>query len=270
MYAPFYESIHFGKNNDISMFRTEQMNFPPHMHMYIELYFLISGETEITIHQVTQVLKAGDLGIALSNDIHSYKTDTSSEGLLLIFSPEYITDTLPELGKLGSSFESPFITSDAMTSELTFCLHALFEEVHGNHHPAIIKGYLNVLFGRFSKLLTLRQQPETEKGYSIHLQKIMKYLQDHYEQKITLDDISRHTGLNKFYISHIFKAAVGYGLNDYLNILRINKAKNLLITTNSSALEIALECGFESQRHFNRIFKEMVSGTPSGYRRMSK
>ena len=64
-----------------------------------------------------------------------------------------------------------------------------------------------------------------------------------------------------------FKKAIGYGFNEYINQLRAEKSKGLLAARNQDILDVALECGFDNQRSFDRIFKKHVNMTPSEYQK---
>jgi AraC-like DNA-binding protein/mannose-6-phosphate isomerase-like protein (cupin superfamily) len=272
MYAPFYESSQFGIKNHISGFVTDNITFPPHMHMYFEVFYVTKGMVEMTINQNTNKLYKGDFGVVLSDDIHSYRTEDESEAIIFIFSPEYITETIPKLGKAGYDLETHFLLNsmekdNQFYEEMRSCILQLLQEIQTTRQEAVIKGYIHLFFGRFLQSVLLQPIKTFNKRYSIDLQKITKYLQENFEKKITLEDISHETGLNKFYISHMFKTTVQYSLNNYLNILRINRAQYLLYSTPDRILDISLQCGFESQRHFNRVFKEIVGITALEYRK---
>lgn len=270
MNIPYYENTRFGQKDYFTISEGSDITFPPHMHMYNEMLFLINGEVEMTINSQKRLMKSGDLGIALSNDIHSYKTYDESRFIMIIFSPEYIIDTITELGKKGYGFETPFLLSDDNSEEIRRCLFELDEEYKKDRSQAVIKGYLNVLFGRLVKKLKIVHSNDSKKGYSINLQKIMMYIQENYKQRMTLDDISLSTGLNKYYISHIFKEALNYSLNDYINMLRVDHAQKLISVSDKTILEIAFDCGFESQRHFNRVFKSLTGVVPSVYKKQNR
>ncbi|NRU22139.1 YesN/AraC family two-component response regulator [Clostridium beijerinckii] len=98
------------------------------------------------------------------------------------------------------------------------------------------------------------------------MQNLLRYIEIHYHEKISLDSIAKDLGFSKFYLSRIFSNKIGYQFNDYINRLRINKAQKLLSETDLPVTVIALECGFESQRNFNRIFKELTTLTPTKFR----
>jgi AraC-like DNA-binding protein len=96
---------------------------------------------------------------------------------------------------------------------------------------------------------------------------VLTFLQAHYTEKIRLEQMAEIAHLNKSYFSEYFKASIRYTPVDYLNLLRINKAKELLETTDRKIEDIAFETGFNSYNYFSRVFKALCNMTPSDYRK---
>ena len=95
---------------------------------------------------------------------------------------------------------------------------------------------------------------------------VKAYLDAHYAEKISLDDLSARFYVNKFYLTRVFKEQYGQTINAYLLGLRITKAKQLLRFTEKSVEEIGLECGLGALHYFSRVFKEVEGMAPSRYR----
>ena len=96
---------------------------------------------------------------------------------------------------------------------------------------------------------------------------IMNYINHHFTESISVNKIADELYLNKNYISHIFKEETGYSLISYVILLRINRAKVLLMKTDHSITEIATECGYDDFTYFSRQFKKSVGMSPSLYRK---
>ncbi len=103
--------------------------------------------------------------------------------------------------------------------------------------------------------------------YSYHIAKAENYIQNHYEEPITLETLAQHLGLNKSYLCTIFKKATKDSFCNYTNKVRVEKSKKLLKNTNDSILDIALAVGFSSASYFNTIFKKLEGKTPLEYRK---
>lgn len=98
------------------------------------------------------------------------------------------------------------------------------------------------------------------------IKKSIAYINDHYNQNITLDMAAEHVGLNPAYFSTLFKKEMGINFSNYLLNLRIENAKLLLKNSNLSLINIALELGFENQSYFSNVFKKATGMTPKQYR----
>lgn len=94
-----------------------------------------------------------------------------------------------------------------------------------------------------------------------------KFLEDHFKEKITLQDLERVCRLNKYQLSKEFTHYIGIPPIEYLIHFRINTAKRLLRYSNKSVKEIALDVGIEDPPYFNRLFKWKTEMTPLAYRR---
>ena len=98
------------------------------------------------------------------------------------------------------------------------------------------------------------------------LRKAERYIWENYTRKISLDEISRASGLSAPYFSTIFKEEMGENLSSYINRLRVEKAATLLTETGKALNEIAALCGFEDQSWFSKIFKNYTCISPGKYR----
>ena len=82
-----------------------------------------------------------------------------------------------------------------------------------------------------------------------------------------MEDMARDLGVSKYVLSRVFSKTFHRNFNRYLNDARLGYAKQRLETTNDPITTIWLDSGFESQRTFNRVFKEKYKVSPSEYRR---
>ncbi|MBR1969228.1 MAG: helix-turn-helix transcriptional regulator [Clostridia bacterium] len=93
------------------------------------------------------------------------------------------------------------------------------------------------------------------------------FIEENHNTPIKLKDISEFVNLSSVYFHKIFKKRYGESPNEYLQSVRLLKAKNYLATTDCTAEEIAFACGFSSQSYFNYFFKQKVGIPPLQYRR---
>jgi YesN/AraC family two-component response regulator len=94
---------------------------------------------------------------------------------------------------------------------------------------------------------------------------VLSYLDDHYAEPISLDDVAEVAGMHPARFSTWFKATQGVNYIDYLTGLRIETAKKLLRRDNALVKDVALASGFQNARYFGQVFKKIVGITPSRY-----
>ncbi len=92
------------------------------------------------------------------------------------------------------------------------------------------------------------------------------YINNHYQENITLEDMARRVYLSPSYFSRVFKKENGMTFSAYLNKTRIAYSKELLLHTNMRLVEIALQVGYEDQSYFSKVFHKIVGVPPLKYR----
>ena len=97
---------------------------------------------------------------------------------------------------------------------------------------------------------------------STTLQMALKYIQDNYNEKITLDDLRQHTGRSVTLINNRFQKFLGMTFNDYLTRFRIQKAIELMQEGNLHLYEIAEDIGFNDYKYFNQVFQKIIGTSP--------
>lgn len=116
-------------------------------------------------------------------------------------------------------------------------------------------------FGDLADGIELYQRKEVQK-----ILPALTYINEHYAETFSLEQISAHLGFNPSYFCRIFKDATGTTFTEYLNFVRVCKAERMLAKTQDSILEISAAVGICSVSYFNRIFKKYHNCSPSFYR----
>lgn len=99
------------------------------------------------------------------------------------------------------------------------------------------------------------------------IKKALKYLSSNYSREISLDEISSYVNLSPSYFSTLFKQITGKTYKDYLNKVRIEESKLLLLNSNLSIIDIALATGFEDPGYFSKVFKKYTGLSPSKFKK---
>lgn len=98
------------------------------------------------------------------------------------------------------------------------------------------------------------------------IHKAVHYMREHQNEKLTLEETARAVYLSPSYFSKIFKEETGSSWNSYLNRMRVEKSKNLLLSENIRLADIASLVGFEDQSYFTKVFKKVTGVSPNVYR----
>lgn len=124
----------------------------------------------------------------------------------------------------------------------------------------IIKIILNVVNKKITPTL------ETVQTFSYEITQILNYLDKNFHKNISLKNLSDLVSYSESYISHLFSEELGVPIMYYLNKLRVEKAKELLLNSNLKIYEISSKVGFQSIEHFSRSFKKHTGQSPKQLR----
>ena len=98
----------------------------------------------------------------------------------------------------------------------------------------------------------------------------VKYIEEHYPENLTVEEIARQLSVNRSHLSRVFKNQLGTSIKEYLIGVRINRAAFLLSLTDDSVESIAYQVGFNSLVVFSRMFKKTIGETATNYRKRMK
>ncbi len=125
---------------------------------------------------------------------------------------------------------------------------------------------LNAILEEAAISVVLRINGYNHKSIKLILRKAVEYLREHYHEQVSLNEVAEHTFVSTYYISRLFKKETGRNFVDYLNEIRIEKAKELLKDIRYKTYEVAESVGIPDAHYFSRLFKKHVGVTPTEYR----
>ncbi|MBZ9634287.1 helix-turn-helix domain-containing protein [Clostridium sp. FP1] len=115
----------------------------------------------------------------------------------------------------------------------------------------------------------VHEEKSTEPKEYLHnfIEESIKYIKEHFRERLTLEIVASKAFMNPKYFSHVFKKEMGVAFTEYVINLKIQYACRLLETTNYPAYRISIECGFSDPSYFNRVFCAKMNMTPNKYRK---
>lgn len=253
-----------------------------HLHSSTELYFMLEGERYYFIEQDTFLVKSGMAVLVSPHQIH--KTHTVNHGgyhrFLLQLEPCLI-DLFSRLSDnydlMTKSYDLVEFSKEDWKKVLTLIEQLKDEMIHEtakeNTMSRLIAMQLIAMFVSAQKKQQSLHQKHSIPDRIVHASKyklvheIILYIQDHYSEECSLDEIAAHFYISRAYLTRIFKLITGFTIKEYLTLCRIRNAKTLLQTTNLSVTEIADRTGFGNITNFEKNFKNMTSMTPLQYRK---
>lgn len=150
--------------------------------------------------------------------------------------------------------------------------HKLFSELH-RHYVSFVEDEEIMMQSILLELIhTLtedaRKQTYHEKirpNNSLIIDKTLQYIKNNLTEDLRLNTLAASVSLSPIHFHNCFKSATGKTLRDYVEEQRLKKSVDLLLKTDLSLTEIALECGFSSQSYFSYVFRRRMNATPREY-----
>ncbi len=235
-----------------------------HAHHYAELFYIVAGDGQFQIEENLYPVKANQLVVVNPNVIH---TEVSYEAHPL----EYIVLGIEGM-ELSTSTEQANryqILDYRGTGDVLTCLRNILLETQSAQagYKTICQAYMEILILRLmrSASFTISASPPPA---SHQCTAIRHYIDTHYKEPLSLDDLARETHINKFYLAHAFKEEYGVSPINYLLSRRIQESRYLLRETNMSMSQIARVLGFSSASYFSQSFRRAEGISPIEYRKI--
>lgn len=251
-----------------------------HQHPYCEILFIISGSGFYVQNNHKIPLKRGDLVIINTNVPHTELSSYDNPLEYAVFSLNklfFSNEMNVEVSSLAldpANTFLPLLYFDFSPHYQFFMDNiALFEqELHNKkqYYQAFLRNLFNNLLITILRHTRLMESPVYDYIPNKNMRipsLVSEYIQKYYSSNLTLEILSNHFFINKYYLIHSFKSVFKTTPIQYLNKVRIEKAKILLETTDFSITDISGMVGFNSPAYFTKLFKRQTQQTPSAISR---
>ena len=220
---------------------------------YMDLTYCISGKMHYIYENKEYVLKDGD-AILFPQGAVRVRRESNDPAIYCSFNISY-EDFVPEVsGYLPNSVG--FDTVRVLES-----VRKCFESVSDKKQEKCIALFWYLYYQLIES---------AENNENPHIKNMKKYIEKHYKEKMTLEEIASEVHLAPEYCSALFAKQTGQTLFDFIANQRIEDAKGLIITTDYSLTKIAELSGFDDYNYFSRVFKKIAGMNARDYRRLNK
>lgn len=247
-----------------------------HVHSFFEICYAFSGRGEFKIRGENHEVKAGDVFVAKPDEPHEIIADKKDPLGIYFWSYTLVPPAKRQAGSsdIDTLLRAFLTTSRRLNHDMTQMegtLELLVDEVVKRE-----AGYSQVIHGLVTKLLLDTARAVT----NVHVPSaqvlrspgdaavdlMMRYLHDNYDRTIAVQDVAAQVHLSERHARRLFLESTEKTMKQYLTLLRLDVAKQRLLSEEETVSEIAYAVGFNDVRHFSTTFRAVVGITPSEFR----
>lgn len=248
-----------------------------HWHPELEYVYVQSGQAICFVGEEKLTVSKGNGLLINSRVIHRFEAESSTIIPNVVFSPFLLTS---ENSLIYQKYLQPIIDSGANCFLFNPSVHwqavciqkmkEVFESQEGPEAEEIVT--VTSLLGFWNELYchghpeNEPDEQKTNRTNQARLQIMMQFIQQHYRERICLEDIGAAVHIGKSMTLQVFHQGIRQSPISYLIQFRLKQAAKLLVSTEKTIARIAEETGFESSTYFCRKFKELYGVTPKDYR----
>ena len=256
-----------------------------HIHNEFEIFIVLKGSGIAKIKNKSYNLKAGDVYLINSGEVHSYMRDPlhsldiedMSDAPLFLFaqiSNHCLREYFPQIRT--TVFDTCNLRDYLNEEEVNTLVKLLVEsaKIYFTEEPLyqlnILSNVAKVLTVCYSKVpheIISETQKTNLKQKNMRVERIISYIDANFETQIRLQDLAEQENLSPTHFSHLFTSLFGVTFQNYVNIKRMEQCIRLMPNKEKTLLEISYESGFSDPKYMNRMFIKHFGYTPKEYRK---
>ena len=246
----------------------------PHWHASVEILYCIEGQLVVHAEMNQYLLERGDMMLLNSNVVHSTNSPIKNHILVIQLPLKFMQKVTENHYNQQYVFELNSAKNPA-GAELNNCLAKMIVEAQDE----TTEGRLATKIAVYQLMLSLLNHHKQPLDDQIRLKtvenqkklvEIVNYIKGNYQTDLSLTAVASHFNYSRTYFSKFFKKNMGTNFSDYLNLIRIEHAQNLLIHSEWTILDIAISSGFNNVRTFFGAFEKYHQMSPSEFRKKRK
>lgn len=241
-----------------------------HTHNCSELFYVIEGQGQFLIEDQTYPVSVNDLVIVNPNVSHTEVSLNASPLRYIVLGVEGLELTATN-GNDNTNF--CIVNFKTFRENILLCLQNMLSEIENKHtgYEIICQDLMEILIvmlGRQTNFATILA-PISKKTSRL-CGSTKRYIDSHYQENITLDQLAEVCHVSKYHLAHAFTEEYGISPINYLISKRIAEAEHLLKTTDFSLNLISNTTGFSSSSYFAQIFRKQKGMSPTEFRKLSR
>ena len=240
----------------------------PHSHQHMELFYIVGGRGQFLIQGQLYPVIANQLVIINPGIPHTEVSLNAQPLEYLVLGIEGIELAADESS--GSGFS---ILEHVENAEITSCMRNILREMEQkpSGYEDVCQAYMEILIIRLMRStdLTVPVNPQVLSS-NRQCTAVKRYIDQHFKEALTLDQLAEEVHMNKYYLSHAFKREFGVSPINYMIGQRIEESKYLLAETDLSLSQIGRLLGFSSLSYFSQVFRRTQEISPLEYRHKIK
>ncbi len=222
---------------------------PLHFHRKIELVYIQSGHKTIICDDKKYFLESDQIFVADSYVMHSYEKSDDSTQIIIVLPNHMLRDYYLLYG--NCKIKNCVLLDKDICRAMKPLFLALAKK---NPNPLINQGRIDQLMGHIVD--TFGIEPREEIYDHKFIEEVLAYIQENYREEITLDTLADHFNYSKYYFSRIFNSYLHTNITNYLSMIRLQAAIEMLKNGKVNVSDAALEAGFASIQTFYRAAKK--------------
>ena len=269
-----YYDIHQERENPLAQFQgrllnvtwtqySREWNSTMHTHRHAELFFIISGQGSFQLMGQTFPVAGRDLVVINPGIPHRELSQSGSPLEYIVLGVDRLEMLAGDQGYVHTSFHSGW---DGLAS----CLRLLLQEVRDGQegYPVACQHLLEVILLRLLRHSELALAPAPgEYAGSRECDLVRRYIEEHFKENLTLDQLAKLAHINKYYLVHTFRKEYNTSPISYQISRRIQESKFLLTSSDRTLSQIAHILGFSSLSYFSQSFRRVEGMSPMEYRK---
>ena len=276
-----YENFGFDRVSAFNLSTGDKdRSYQAHWHPYGEIVLVGPGKTNVfMVNQHTYELAEGDFLLVWPMEVHAIIDADREESLVIQFSNAFM-NSLFDLQRIMHFYRNLHVLCIHTHPQLVSGLRGIADRMKEIFLAAGPDRELRCCMLLMEFMLTLDEHreefaPEIRRGdaysYADTVTRRIINVTDYIKSNLTADDLSqgamaRMAGISKDYFSRIFRNDTGMNYSKWLNMIRLERATELLASRELTLTEIAMRSGFQSISSFNRVFREEKHMAPGEYR----